>query len=385
MAANNPARPLWYLWLRGYWGGSRKLWSVAERSEVARKVLGIFPCHPIATLLSLSFINFARWSVLDEVGPTTPGGPHRALKHRYVLFETNFNGDEDEYFEAFSMIVPWGMRGNWLGCYDVPNVKKVGRFINFINKVKFEVPASYCAYPEATTKMIRTAIERERQLNEFKRKRWPSATAFKKDYEAFLTEVQTLRDPREKQHGLKAIWRCGDLRPETGKMSVLARIGSDRGGAVRAELEALRDAGGPLPPTTHVARWMVVDSLDPEAEGNPARPRDEGEHLLFSAWFDGPVESYLTDLDGASRTPGGELTRTIWSHCGFDEARQPFTKYMAHHVVNTGAPLDGYGGYTVEEVTTALDASESLLAFAADNQSLSDNDLFAAWNATYVP
>jgi hypothetical protein len=383
MAANNPARPLWYLWLRGYWGGSQKLWSVAERSEVARKVFSFFPCHPIASLLSLSFINFARWSVLDEVGPTTPGGPRTALTHKYVLFETNFNGDDDEYFEAFSMIVPWGMRGNWLGCYDVPNVKKVGRFIDFINKVKFKRPVSYCAY-EGTTKMIRTAIERERQLNEFKKKRWPSATAFKKDYEAFLTEVQTLRDPRVKQHGLKAIWRCEDPRL-TGKVSVLARIGSDRGDAVRAELEAIRAAGGALPPTTHMARWMVVDSLDPEANGNPARPRDGGEHLLFSAWFDGPVESYLTALDGTSRKPDGERTRTIWSHCGFDEGKQPFTKYMAHHVVKTGAPLDGYGGYTVEEVKGALDASETLLDFAAARQSLSDDDLFKAWNAKYVP
>jgi hypothetical protein len=307
------------------------------------------------------------------------------LKHSYVLFETNFNGDEDEYFEAFCMVVPWGMRGNWWGCHDVPDVKKVGRFIDFINDVKFEVAVSYCAHPEATTKMIRAAIARERQLKEFRKKRWHDSTAFRKDYEAFLTRVQTLRDPREKPHGLRAIWRRKDTRGQTGKISMLARIEEGRDPGLKLDLDLLSNVPQPLPEATHVARWMVVESLDPEAEENPGRPRDEGRYLLFSAWFDGDVQSYLKKLDAKSRTPDGERTRTIWTHCGFNELEEPFTGYMTDHVVDAGAPLNGYDGYTVNEVTTALDASETLLAFAADNQSLSDADLFAAWNVKYGP
>ena len=57
-------------------------------------------------LEKLSFIHYARWSVLSAVPDNgLPQQPVR-LHNRYLFFESSFNGTWDESIDAFSEIVP---------------------------------------------------------------------------------------------------------------------------------------------------------------------------------------------------------------------------------------------------------------------------------------
>ena len=47
------------------------------------------------TLARLSFIHFARWTLVKRL-------PEQRLRHPHLFFESNFNGGWEEYIDAFS-------------------------------------------------------------------------------------------------------------------------------------------------------------------------------------------------------------------------------------------------------------------------------------------
>ncbi|MEA2429115.1 MAG: hypothetical protein QOF37_2743, partial [Thermoleophilaceae bacterium] len=58
------------------------------------------------TLARLSFIHFARWTLVRRM-------PGSKLRHPYLFFESNFNGGWEEYIDAFSHILTRGMTVFW--------------------------------------------------------------------------------------------------------------------------------------------------------------------------------------------------------------------------------------------------------------------------------
>src|SRR2546422_11775317 len=103
MSSNSPSRWYWPHWLSLYWNGTNSLAWVAARSELMNRVLSKSFLVTGEKLVRLSFINFARWSVVRRVPANAAHGDVEKFPYGYVLFETNYNGDQDLYFEAFSM------------------------------------------------------------------------------------------------------------------------------------------------------------------------------------------------------------------------------------------------------------------------------------------
>jgi hypothetical protein len=151
---------IWLLWLN---------WRIVR----ARNRIG-WPVKPVRKLLKLSFIHFAHWSVFDRVPPGRPRRRARLLPYNYLAFQTNFDGLMGEYIEAFSLVVPVAMREIWGGAYGVPHPKPVAPFLAYIESHQAEAIHGYSAYPEATTKMITSAL------------------GLKSRFEAFQQAAQTL-------------------------------------------------------------------------------------------------------------------------------------------------------------------------------------------------
>ncbi len=147
---------------------------------------------PFATTLSkLSFIHFARWTLVREMPDN--GQPDETLHYPHLYFESNFNGGWEQYIDAFSHILTTGMKIFWGTSYGFPQPLPTGPFKVYIQRN--EVPAShfYSAYPQATTTMVLSGLELERKLARF------DALSDELDDEAFaaawrdfLTDVQGL-------------------------------------------------------------------------------------------------------------------------------------------------------------------------------------------------
>jgi hypothetical protein len=153
IAVITPLRPAWALWLRV------DFVLVALLKLVLRQRAGV-PSRPVERL---SFISFAHWAVAHRVGG-------RRLPHPYMVFQSNFNGAPAEYFEAFARGLKWRMRGLWAGAYGVPDPSRLTAFADYIGDHWVHADHYYCAYPQASTKMILAALEVHDRLHDFARR-----------------------------------------------------------------------------------------------------------------------------------------------------------------------------------------------------------------------
>ena len=143
-----PAPRWWTAWLRFEFAALALLKRLLGQDE---------PSRPVRRL---SFIAFAHWAVIDRAGG-------RRLPHAYILFQSNFNGAAAEYVEAFARGLKWRMRSLWAGAYGVPDPSRTVAFTSYIGDHWVACEHYYCAYPQASTKMILSALELRRHIDDF--------------------------------------------------------------------------------------------------------------------------------------------------------------------------------------------------------------------------
>jgi hypothetical protein len=129
-----------------------------------------------APLRSLSFIHFARWTVL-------PG--------RWLHFESNFDGDLPRYIDTFAHALRWRMRLAWGMCRGYPGLVPADRYARWSNSNTFPDDHYYAAYPEASTGIVGAGL---RLLPRFEELRASVEDAdpdtFAREWDRFLTDVQ---------------------------------------------------------------------------------------------------------------------------------------------------------------------------------------------------
>ena len=153
-----PLKPGGALWLRALFLGARHIGFVT------------------APLRTLSFIHYARWTVL-------PG--------RWLHFESNFDGDLPHYIDTFAHALRWRMQLAWGMCQGYPGLVPADRYARWSNSHTFTDDHYYAAYPEATTGMVGAGL---RLLPRFQQLLdavdGASAETFDREYRRFLTDVQ---------------------------------------------------------------------------------------------------------------------------------------------------------------------------------------------------
>lgn len=158
--------------------------------------------------------------------------------------------------------------------------------------------------------------------------------------------------------------------------------GAQHAAAIRAVL-ASQPGGDASPfarvPTTHFARWVVIDDI-PTLDVPAAEDHLASNYLLFVAEFDGPLDAYLEFLV----TSNPVLLDDVYSHCvafpGVGDVRE-FARYMKRCQVETTLLFGGYPNATVADVLHALRAQRALLDFAATAGEASPAALRTSFNA----
>jgi hypothetical protein len=145
----SPVRRWWGLWLR-------LSWPSADRLPFLKR-----------TLVQLSFIHVAHWSLLSRSPPV--GHDRRRLPHAYLIFQSNFNDDLTAYIDAFALIVPWRMRLMWGGAYGFPGPSVVDRFVQFVLDAATPVQHYYSGYPDGSARTITDGLELTERHDRFAR------------------------------------------------------------------------------------------------------------------------------------------------------------------------------------------------------------------------
>jgi hypothetical protein len=143
------------------------------------------------TLVQLSFIHFARWSLVKKIPYNGPPQNKQKLRYPHMYFESNFNGGWEEYIDAFSHILTSGMAAFWGSSYGFPKALPVGPFKEYIKANEIANSHYYSAYPEATITMIKAALELDDKLAPLKRNaKRMDPDAFAAAYAKMLTDAQ---------------------------------------------------------------------------------------------------------------------------------------------------------------------------------------------------
>jgi hypothetical protein len=161
-------------------------------------------------------------------------------------------------------------------------------------------------------------------------------------------------------------------------LTVLTPIVPGHEQALRDYLEALGRTPSPLArlPRTHFGRWVIVPAFvtDPE---QPTAEELECAYLLFTATFDGPLDSYLDELCG-ELAPEAER---IWGSCigcpGL--SGDQLKAYLLGNQVHTGLFFSAYPDATVEVVRKSLHVRDKAIAFAVGAQEMEPAELQRAF------
>ena len=138
------------------------------------------------TLRQLSFIHFARWTLMKKLPDR-----EQPFKHAQLFFESNFNGTWNQYIDAFSYVVPKHISAIWWSAYGFPGPLPAEPFKDYIASHEYPAAHYYSAYPEASVTMILGALEVRRDLDKLRRKaKSMSPAAFDEAYRAFLRDHQ---------------------------------------------------------------------------------------------------------------------------------------------------------------------------------------------------
>jgi hypothetical protein len=136
-------------------------------------------------ILQFNFIKFVRWTIV----PRLDG---ERLHYPYLFFESNFDGPWQHYIDAFAYVIPRDIRFVWGRGTDFPGPPPAEPLKAWIARNSMEGGHYYCAYPHASTRMVKSALSVKERLERFVRESaGMSPEQFKAAYERFLTDVQT--------------------------------------------------------------------------------------------------------------------------------------------------------------------------------------------------
>ena len=143
-------------------------------------------------LRELSFIHFARWSVISRWPADRQTRRDRAAPPS-LLFLTSFDGSDIQYIEAFVRVVPNQIRGLYGGANDFPGPRRFEPIKRYLDDHGHPVDLFWMAYPEASTTMVQQALELREAYHAYKpRLDAADAAEFGEEWQRFLTHVQEL-------------------------------------------------------------------------------------------------------------------------------------------------------------------------------------------------
>jgi len=159
----------------------------AQWSPVAKSAFWLGRYIPMAQkhILQFNFIHYVRWTHVKKL----PDG--QKLNYTYLFFESNFDGPWQHYIDAFAYVIPNDIRFVWGRGIHFPYPPPAEPLKAWIARNSMEGGHYYCAYPHASTRMCKGALEVRGAFQKLRADaERQSPEEFKAAYERFLADHQ---------------------------------------------------------------------------------------------------------------------------------------------------------------------------------------------------
>lgn len=141
----------------------------------------------LPTLRKLSFIDYARWSMVRRFPSNGSPQGRDPRRHFHMMFESNFNGTWDQYIDAFAQVIPTNIALFWGNSFNFPGPMPTGKLRDWVARHQYEPSHFYSARPDGTATKVVSALALEKHLRRFARKSkgWDDKK-FKKHFDKLL-------------------------------------------------------------------------------------------------------------------------------------------------------------------------------------------------------
>jgi hypothetical protein len=115
----------------------------------------------------VSSTHFARLVVLDDVVFVGAPSCEEHLKSRYLIFETNFDGDLDPYLIRMAKEVPNFVDSVWKHCVGYPGLADPAAFAAYMKKCQIETTFFFADVNNKTVQQNLKALQVQSALSHF--------------------------------------------------------------------------------------------------------------------------------------------------------------------------------------------------------------------------
>ena len=121
------------------------------------------------TAKGLAFLPFVHWVVVKRGSfpRLSQEQPAERLNYDYLFFLSTFNGPWGPYIEAFADVLYFPLDVVWFWSVGYPFARPVGPLKSYIRRNQIESDHSYSAYPGASVRDVRLALELRDEVETF--------------------------------------------------------------------------------------------------------------------------------------------------------------------------------------------------------------------------
>jgi hypothetical protein len=121
------------------------------------------------TAKNLAFLPFVHWVVVKrgQFPRVEDAQPSEQLKYDYLFFLSTFNGPWGPYIEAFADVLYAALDAVWFWSIGYPFARPVTPLKAYIHRNEVESDYCYSAYPGASVRDVRSALEVRDMVTKF--------------------------------------------------------------------------------------------------------------------------------------------------------------------------------------------------------------------------
>ena len=132
-----------------------------------RWYLASLPRDHTSPFARVSSTHFARLVVMDDVVFVGAPACEEHLKSRYLVFESNFDGDLDRYLTRMAREIPEFVESVWKHCVGYPGVADPAVFAAYMKKCQIETTFFFADVNDKTVQQTLKALQVQAALAHF--------------------------------------------------------------------------------------------------------------------------------------------------------------------------------------------------------------------------
>jgi hypothetical protein len=317
-------------------------------------------------LLELSFIHFARWTLLRSLPAPDGSGDDYPLNWPYLLFQASYDGDEDDYLNTFTDVIPLRLVklfGTCVGFRErVTEASGAdGRpmapwaFRQFVKENKLRI-LDFRPDAPGTVSAVRQALMIERAEQRANRLSGPALDFAQRDVESLATGPPPA-NVSLREGIFDPLMRRARRTREVTTLTIVAPLKSSGYDELWQRFKVDEHPLKGFPPS-HFARVALIQDVMTDV-GQPYPDVLPVPYLVISCDYDGELDGYLDAITAKRETC--EAVDALLSCCaaypGTDRPRA-LRHWLKRHSRRPSYSVAGYQPRSAEEIQRMIAARE---------------------------